>query len=81
MAVIAIIIRLNLGSLVIFRQERPGLNGKPFTIYKFQIMSNSRNAKGNLLSDVQLITSLGRLLRKTNLVYTWIWIRNQRKAY
>ncbi len=64
MAVIAILVRLNLDSPIIFRQKRPGLNGKPFTIYKFRSMTNERDAQGNLLPDEQRITSLGKLLRK-----------------
>ena len=49
--VTALLVRVKLGSSVLFRQERPGLDGKPFTIYKFRTMTDERDADGNLLPD------------------------------
>jgi sugar transferase EpsL len=64
---IALLVRFKLGKPVIFRQQRPGLHGKPFTIYKFRTMSNARDAEGNLLPDAERLTRLGRFLRSTSL--------------
>jgi lipopolysaccharide/colanic/teichoic acid biosynthesis glycosyltransferase len=52
---------------VLFRQQRPGLHGKIFTIYKFQTMTEARNGNGELLSDAERLTRFGKLLRKTSL--------------
>jgi lipopolysaccharide/colanic/teichoic acid biosynthesis glycosyltransferase len=52
---------------VLFKQLRPGLNGKIFTIYKFQTMTEARNANGELLPDAERLTSVGKFLRKTSL--------------
>ena len=49
--VIAIMVRTKIGSPVLFRQERAGLNGKPFTIYKFRTMTEQKDVEGNLLPD------------------------------
>ena len=54
-------------SPVFFTQQRPGLRGKPFTIYKFRTMSDERDAGGNLLPDEQRLTRFGEFLRKTSL--------------
>ncbi len=51
LAMIALLVRVKLGSPVLFRQERPGLDGKPFTIYKFRTMTDERDARDNLLPD------------------------------
>lgn len=67
MLVIAIMILFNMGSPVIFKQKRPGLHGKVFSIYKFRTMKNSKDKNGNLLSNSQRITKLGKLLRKLSL--------------
>jgi sugar transferase EpsL len=67
MVLAAILIRFNLGSPVLFRQQRPGLNEKPFTIYKFRTMENRVASQNHLLTDVARITELGRFLRKTSL--------------
>ena len=67
MLVIATMILLNMGSPVIFKQKRPGLHGKVFSIYKFRTMKNSKDKNGNLLSNSQRITKLGKLLRKLSL--------------
>ena len=62
-----ILVRLRLGSPVLFRQQRPGLNRQPFTIYKFRTMTNERDAQGNLLPDAHRLTNFGRFFRKTSL--------------
>ncbi|TWJ93436.1 putative sugar transferase EpsL [Bacillus licheniformis] len=61
------LIRWKIGSPVLFRQTRPGLNGEPFTLYKFRTMTDERDAAGNLLSDEKRLTKTGRLIRKTSL--------------
>lgn len=64
---IAILVKLNLGSPIIFRQKRPGLNEEIFTLYKFRTMTNSRDENGELLPDDIRITKLGKFLRDTSL--------------
>lgn len=64
---LSFIILYKLGSPIFFRQERPGLNGEPFTIYKFRTMSKSTDLDGKLLSDKDRMTPLGTLLRKYSL--------------
>ena len=64
---IGILLRLKIGSLVLFRQVRPGLHGKPFVIYKFRTMTDERDENGELRSDGERLTRLGRFLRKTSL--------------
>ncbi len=61
------IIRLKLGQPVFFSQVRPGLYGKPFTMYKFRTMNNARDKNGNLLADEERLTKFGRFLRATSL--------------
>ena len=56
-----------MGSPVLFRQIRPGLNGDPFAVYKFRTMSEQIDALGNVLPDGVRLTNLGRFLRKTSL--------------
>jgi sugar transferase EpsL len=65
--VVALLVRVKLGSPVLFRQRRPGLNGRPFTIYKFRTMTNARDAGGRLLPDAERLTRFGRFLRSTSL--------------
>ena len=65
--VLAVLIRIKLGRPVLFKQERPGLNGKIFTMYKFRSMTDGRDKNGKLLSDSERLTSFGRLLRATSL--------------
>lgn len=65
--VVAAWIRLTMGRPVLFRQTRPGLNGKPFEMVKFRTMTNARDATGALLPDGNRITALGRFLRKTSI--------------
>jgi sugar transferase EpsL len=62
-----LLIRMKLGSPLLFRQWRPGLNGKPFTIYKFRTMTDARDANGQLLPDADRLTKFGRFLRGTSL--------------
>ena len=65
--VVAILVRINLGAPIIFKQERAGKYGKPFFMYKFRSMSNAKDEKGNLLSDDERLGSFGKLLRSTSL--------------
>jgi len=67
MMITAIMVRLKLGSPVIFKQQRPGLHGKPFYVYKFRTMTDERDVHGNLLPDEARLTSFGRLMRKFSL--------------
>ena len=60
-------VRFFLGTPVLFKQKRPGLNGKPFTIYKFRTMTDKRDERGVLLPDSDRMTPFGRLLRATSL--------------
>jgi lipopolysaccharide/colanic/teichoic acid biosynthesis glycosyltransferase len=65
--VVAILVRLKLGSPVLFIQERPGLRAKPFRMVKFRTMNDARGPDGELLPDDQRLTSFGRFLRATSL--------------
>lgn len=65
--IVAVLVRVKLGSPVIFKQERPGLNGKIFKMYKFRTMTNERDENGELLPDDVRLTKFGKLLRKTSL--------------
>jgi sugar transferase EpsL len=67
LGLIALAVRLTMGYPVLFRQRRPGLHGRPFTIYKFRTMTDARDAQGNLLPDGRRLTRLGRFLRSTSL--------------
>jgi sugar transferase EpsL len=67
LALLALLVRLKLGSPVLFRQQRPGLHGQPFTILKFRTMTNDRDDQGNLLPDAERLTPFGRFLRNTSL--------------
>ena len=67
MAVVAVLIYCALGSPVMFRQQRPGLHGKPFLVYKFRTMADSYDSNGGLLPDEKRLTPLGRLLRRLSL--------------
>jgi lipopolysaccharide/colanic/teichoic acid biosynthesis glycosyltransferase len=64
---VALIVRVWLGSPVLFRQQRPGLYGEPFVLYKFRTMTDACDVQGNLLSDSERLTRLGRFLRATSL--------------
>lgn len=63
----ALLIRLKIGSPVIFTQQRPGLRGEPFHVYKFRTMTNERDQDGELLPDEVRLTTFGRLVRKLSL--------------
>ena len=65
--VVAILVRIKLGSPVIFCQERPGKDEKIFRMYKFRSMTDERDEDGNLLPDEVRLTKFGRLLRSTSL--------------
>jgi sugar transferase EpsL len=67
LAVLAVLVRIKLGSPVLFRQQRPGYKGRPFTAYKFRSMTNGRGSDGRLLPDAERITPFGRFLRSTSL--------------
>jgi len=64
---VAVLVRLKLGQPVLFRQVRPGLHERPFTIYKFRSMTDARDADGKLLPEMERHTRFGRLLRRTSL--------------
>lgn len=63
----ALMVRVKLGSPVLFRQERPGLRGRPFILYKFRTMIDKRDRRGHLLPDNERLASFGRFLRDTSL--------------
>lgn len=65
--VVAILVRLKLGSPILFVQERPGLRGRPFRMVKFRTMTDDLGADGELLSDAQRLTPFGKFLRSTTL--------------
>ena len=64
---VATLVRFRLGSPVIFRQQRPGLHGRPFEMLKFRTMTDARAPDGSLLPDADRLTRLGRFLRSTSL--------------
>lgn len=64
---VAVLVKKKLGSPVIFKQERPGLNGKIFTMYKFRSMTDAKDKNGNLLSDAERLPRFGQILRSTSL--------------
>ena len=64
---LALLVRSRLGTPVLFRQRRPGLNGQIFTIYKFRTMTDARDEQGQLLPDAERLTSFGRFLRSSSL--------------
>ncbi|HBY93749.1 MAG TPA: hypothetical protein DEP84_07225 [Chloroflexi bacterium] len=64
---LTLLVRLKLGSPVLFRQQRPGLHARPFTLLKFRTMTDARDTQGNLLPDVERLPSFGRFLRSTSL--------------
>lgn len=65
--IVAILVRVKLGSPVLFTQERPGKDEKIFKLYKFRTMTDARDEKGNLLPDDVRLTKFGKLLRSTSL--------------
>lgn len=67
LAVTALLVKIKLGSPVIFAQDRPGLNGKIFKMYKFRTMTDERDENGELLPDEKRLTPFGKMLRSTSL--------------
>lgn len=67
MIILVLIVKMKMGSPVVFRQQRPGLQGRLFYLYKFRTMSDARNESGELLSDQMRLTRIGNLMRKTSL--------------
>lgn len=65
--VLAIIVRISMGSPILFSQERIGKGEKPFKLYKFRSMTNKTDANGNLLPEEQRVTKAGGLIRSTSL--------------
>lgn len=65
--IVAILVRVKLGSPVIFKQQRPGKNEKIFTLYKFRTMTDKKDENGNLLPDSERLTKFGKFLRSTSL--------------
>lgn len=65
--ILAFLVRIKLGSPILFRQERPGLYGKIFILYKFRTMTEEKDTSGNLLPDNIRLTRFGRMLRSTSL--------------
>lgn len=67
MGIIAVFVRIKLGTPVIFKQDRPGLCGKTFTLYKFRTMTDAKDEHGELLPDEERLTEFGKMLRSTSL--------------
>ena len=67
MIAIALAVRLNLGTPVLFSQERPGMDHEIFTLHKFRTMTSETDSQGNMLSDSDRLTRFGKLLRSTSL--------------
>lgn len=65
--VLAVLVRIKLGSPVLFRQERPGRDEKIFTLCKFRTMTDKKDGEGKLLPDSERLTKFGKLLRATSL--------------
>ena len=67
LAVVALLVRLRMGTPVLFRQRRPGRGGRVFVMTKFRTMTDRRGADGELLPDAERLTALGRWLRRTSI--------------
>jgi sugar transferase EpsL len=80
LVVVAVLVQWNLGSPVLFRQVRPGLNGKLFTMRKFRTMTDARDKRGNLLSDAERLTAFGRFLRTTSLLTQYLDLYTSEQA-
>lgn len=65
--VTAMLIRTKIGTPILFKQERPGLHGESFYVYKFRTMTDARDGNGELLSDDVRLTDFGKLVRKLSL--------------
>lgn len=66
-ALIALLIRFKLGAPIIFKQIRPGIRGRSFTIYKFRSLTDEKDEKGNLLPDAKRFTRFSKMLRNSSL--------------
>lgn len=66
-ALVALLVRVQMGAPVVFRQERPGRRGRAFHVFKFRTMTDARGPDGQLLSDAERLTRLGRFLRSSSL--------------
>jgi lipopolysaccharide/colanic/teichoic acid biosynthesis glycosyltransferase len=66
-AVVALVVRARIGGPVLFRQARPGRDGRPFMLVKFRTMTDARDARGELLPDDMRLTAWGRILRASSL--------------
>ena len=67
LALVALLVRVNLGAPVLFKQQRPGRQARPFTIYKFRTMTDGRDARNRPLPDEKRLTPFGRFLRRSSL--------------
>lgn len=67
MLLVAMLVRMKLGSPIFFKQQRPGLHGKPFYFYKFRTMTDEKDENGLLLPDEYRLSSFGKFLRRTSL--------------
>ena len=67
LCIVAVLVRIKLGSPVLFKQQRPGKDEKIFRMYKFRTMTNQKDADGKLLPDEQRLTGFGKMLRATSL--------------
>src|SRR6266481_3710714 len=67
LAALAVLVRLAIGAPILFLQQRPGLRGRPFTIYKFRTMTDARDTAGALLPDRERLGRVGKFLRSTSL--------------
>lgn len=65
--ILAILVKIKLGKPIIFKQQRPGLHEKIFTLYKFRTMTDAKDGQGNLLPDSERLTKFGKFLRSTSL--------------
>lgn len=65
--ILAVVVRIKMGSPIVFSQPRPGINGKIFKMYKFRTMTNERDENGNLLPDEMRLNKFGAFLRSTSL--------------
>ncbi|MCZ8036406.1 sugar transferase [Novosphingobium sp.] len=67
MLIVALLVRINLGTPILFRQRRPGRDGRPFDILKFRTMTDARDPQGALLPDDQRLPRFGRIMRSTSM--------------
>lgn len=65
--ILAVVVRIKMGSPIVFSQSRPGINGKIFKMYKFRTMTNEKDENGNLLPDEMRLNKFGSFLRSTSL--------------